>query len=388
MKRKVIFLPGDGIGPEVSEAAQQVLTHVAKMVGLDVEVEEHPIGGRCIDLHGVPILERTVAACREADAVFLGAVGGPKWDRLPIEKRPEKGLLQLRRELEVFANLRPVRVYAALVDASPLKADRVRDVDLIIVRELTGGLYFGEPKAVHSKGRPRWAVDTMKYDEREIERIARTAFELARNRRKKVTSVDKANVLATSQLWRQVVEEVAQGYPEVQFEHMLVDNCAMQLIRNPQQFDVILTENMFGDILSDEAAMLTGSLGMLPSASLGKRTGLYEPVHGSAPDIAGQDRANPIAAIASVALMFRYSFQMEHAARAIERAIANVLRIGYRPADLASNGEHILGTRHFTRELLARLDHSDLVPPHEEDLGWRDHAYWLLESMHFESKEK
>jgi len=386
MKKKVVFLPGDGIGPEVSEAAQKVLFHVARMVGLEIELEEYDVGGASIDRYGEPLRKQTLTACKRADAVFLGAVGGPKWDALPTDKRPEKALLQLRKELGLFTNFRPVKVYAPLVDASPLKPEIVKDVDLLIVRELTGGIYFGEPKFIRETNTGAHAVDTMAYSQGEIERIARIAFQAARNRRRRVTSVDKANVLATSQLWRRTVEVVHRDYPDVQLQHMLVDNCAMQLVRNPAQFDVILTSNMFGDILSDEAAMLAGSLGMLPSASLGEHNALYEPVHGSAPDIAGKDMANPVAAIASVALMFRFSFQMEHAARAIERAIATVLRLDFRTPDLAVNGHKPVGTRRFTDELISRIDASDFPPPFQKDYTWRDRAYWLLESMTLEKK--
>ncbi len=388
MKKKVVFLPGDGVGPEVSEAAQKVLFHVARMLGMEIDLEEHDIGGASIERYGVPLREETLKACKQADAVFLGAVGGPKWDDLPADRRPEKALLTLRKELGVFANFRPVKTYTSLLQASPLKQELVKDVDLLIVRELTGGIYFGEPKKIQQDEKDPFAVDTMKYHRSEIERIARVAFQAARNRKKHVTSVDKANVLATSQLWRQTVSEIGKEYPDVHLEHMLVDNCAMQLIRNPQQFDVILTGNMFGDILSDEASMLTGSLGMLPSASLGEKAALYEPVHGSAPDIAGKDMANPIAAIASIALMFRFSFNMEHAARAIERAIATVLRLGYRTPDLAVNGHKPVGTRRLTEELIARIDSSDFPPPFQRDYSWRDRAYWLLESMSFEKKRE
>ena len=388
MKKKVVFLPGDGIGPEVSEAAQKVLFHVARMVGLEIDLEEHDVGGASIDRYGVPLREETLRACRNADAVFLGAVGGPRWDDLPTDKRPEKALLRLRKELGLFTNFRPVKVYAPLLDASPLKPDIVKDVDLLIVRELTGGIYFGEPKFIEETGEGGRAVDTMVYTRREVERIARIAFQAARQRRRRVTSVDKANVLASSQLWRRTVDEVHRDYPDVQLNHMLVDNCAMPIVRNPRQFDVILTGNMFGDILSDEASTLTGSLGMLPSASLGEKAAMYEPVHGSAPDIAGKDMANPVAAIASVALMFRYSFQMEHAARAIERAISTVLRLGFRTPDLAVNGHKPVGTRRFTDELIARIDASDFPPPFQKDYSWRDRAYWLLESMTFEKRDR
>ena len=329
MTKKVILLPGDGIGVEVTQAAVKVLNCVCEMFGLPLELQECLVGGASIDAHGIPIEDEVLAACQEADAVFLGAVGGPKWDHLPKDQRPEIALLRLRKELGLFTNLRPVKVFEALLNSSTLKPEVIENIDILIVRELTGGIYFGQPKFTEVLDGEERAVDTMEYRTSEIERIARVAFDAARSRRKRMHSVDKANVLVTSQLWRKTVDRISTDYPDVTLEHMLVDNCAMQLVRNPNQFDVLLTENMFGDILSDEAAMITGSLGMLPSASLGSEVGLYEPVHGSAPDISGKNLANPLAAIGSIAMMFRYSFEMEEAAQRIEQAIQNLLNASY-----------------------------------------------------------
>ena len=344
MKKKIVVLPGDGIGPEVTQEAVKVLVTVGQKFGLDFDIQEYLIGGASLDTHGVPVQQEVLEVCRKADAVLLGAVGGPQWDEVPKDKRPEMALLRLRKELGLFTNLRPVKVFEPLLNASTLKSDVICGTDILLVRELTGGIYFGQPRFTESLGREERAVDTVEYRTSEIERIAEVAFEAARSRGKKVTSVDKANILATSQLWRKTVKHVAEEYSDVHLEHMLVDNCAMQLIRNPRQFDVILTENMFGDILSDEAAMLTGSIGMLPSASIGKGVGLYEPVHGSAPDIAGKNLANPLAAIGSGALMFRYSFNMEEAAQIIEMAIGMVLNDGFRSQDLVAPGQKLLST--------------------------------------------
>lgn len=356
MKKKVILLPGDGIGVEVTRAAERVMRCLGQMFGLQIDAQEFAVGGASIDAYGTPLRDEVLQACRRADAVFLGAVGGPRWDHLPIDRRPEAALLRLRRELGLYTNLRPIKIFESLLEASPLRQEVVVRTDILIVRELTGGIYFGEPKFIEGRNGYRRAVDTMVYRTDEIERIARVAFEAARARRKKVTSVDKANVLATSQLWRETVSRVAADYPDVALEHMLVDNCAMQLVRDPRQFDVILTENMFGDILSDQAAMLAGSIGMLPSASLGGRVGLYEPVHGSAPDIAGKNRANPLAAITSVALMFQYSFQLPEAARLIDRAIENVLQRGITSPDLPRCGTRILGTREMSEEIVREIE--------------------------------
>ncbi|HEX9652344.1 MAG TPA: 3-isopropylmalate dehydrogenase [bacterium] len=356
MKKKIVVLPGDGIGVEVTAAAIKVLKEVAKEFNLSIETAYFEVGGASLDIYDVPIRDEVIAACKRADAVFLGAVGGPKWDTYPKDKRPEGALLKLRKELQVFTNLRPIKVYEPLIGASSLKPEYIQDADILVVRELTGGIYFGKPSFTETLDAEERAVDTMEYRTSEIERIARVAFKAARKRKRKVTSVDKANVLATSQLWRKTVSAVAKAYPQIRLEHMLVDNCAMQLIRNPKQFDVILTENMFGDILSDEAAMLTGSLGMLPSASLGEGVGLYEPVHGSAPDIAGQNIANPIAAISSIALMYRYSFNMEEAAELIERGIQGVLNAGRKSFDLATNGAKPLGTTEMTDEIIHEMN--------------------------------
>lgn len=341
---RIVVLPGDGIGPEIVEEALKVLKAVAELDGFELEFEHHHIGGTAIDLAGTPLSESTVDACRNADAVLLGAVGGPKWDANPPELRPEKGLLGIRKALQLYTNLRPVKLHPALLDASSLKPEYVEGTDLLVVRELTGGIYFGQPRYTETVDGTTRAVDTMVYDEHEIRRIAIAGFEAARKRRGKLTSVDKANVLDTSRLWRKVVTELASEYPDVALEHMLVDNCAMQLIRNPRQFDVIVTENMFGDILSDEASMLGGSIGMLASASLGEAAGLYEPAHGSAPDIAGMGVANPLATIASAAMMLRYSLGHPSSADRIEDAITTVLDQGYRCADIQQEGTKVLGT--------------------------------------------
>ena len=356
MKKKVVVLPGDGIGVEVTQAALKVLDYVSKMFDLTIEIQECLIGGASLDAYGVPIQEEVLAVCQDADAVLLGAVGGPKWDHLPKEQRPEIALLRLRKELGLFTNLRPIKVLEPLLNASTLKPEVISNTDILIVRELTGGIYFGLPKFTESLGSGERAVDTMEYRTFEIERIARVAFEAAIQRKQSVTSVDKANVLATSQLWRKTVDRISREYPNVALRHMLVDNCAMQLVQNPVQFDVLLTENMFGDILSDEAAMIAGSLGMLPSASLGSKLGLYEPVHGSAPDIAGKNLANPLAAIGSVAMMFRYSFEMEEGAQLIERATQSVLESGVSSSDFAVSGQRTLGTTEMGEEIINEMN--------------------------------
>ncbi len=353
--RKIIVLPGDGIGAEVTQAAMSVLEATGRQFDLTMQREEYLVGGASIDEYGVPILDEVLDACKKADAVFLGAVGGPQWDEVPGEKRPEAALLRLRKELGLFTNFRPIRAYAPLLNESTLKSNIVENINILVVRELTGGIYFGQPRFTEQVDGEERAVDTMEYRTSEIERITRVAFDAAARRRKKVTSVDKANILATSRLWRKTVSALAAERSDLEVEHMLVDNCAMQLVRYPRQFDVILTSNMFGDILSDEAAMLTGSLGLLPSASLGDGTAMYEPVHGSAPDIAGQDMANPLAAIASVALMFRYSFNLEQAARSIEQAIEDVLRAGVRTKDLHANGKMLVGTAEMGEKIVDRL---------------------------------
>jgi 3-isopropylmalate dehydrogenase len=353
---RIVVLPGDGIGPEVTAAAQEVLRAVARQHDAAFQFSELPVGGDSIDRHGAPLLPEVLDECRASDAVLLGAVGGPKWDSTdPDTPRPEQGLLGLRKGLGLFANLRPVRVTDALVDASPLRPERVRGADLLIVRELTGGIYFGD------RGRRDGvAHDTCVYSVEEIERIADLAFRLAASpaRRGQVVSVDKANILETSRLWRETVERVAARHPGVRLEHMLVDNAAMQLISRPGEFDVLLTENMFGDILSDEAAMIAGSIGLLASASLGAGgPGLYEPVHGSAPDIAGQGKANPLATFGSVALMLRHSLQMDDAATAVESAVDRVLEQGLRTPDLASGQaeETRVGTAAMTQAVIDEL---------------------------------
>jgi 3-isopropylmalate dehydrogenase len=344
MNLKILVVPGDGIGTEVTRAAVRVLEHVAGKFGHGLQLKEALLGGVAIHRTGGPLPEETLRLALEADATLMGAVGLPEFDNAPPEQRPEKGLLGLRKALGVFANLRPVRAYRALLDSSPLKNALVEGTDMIIVRELTGGIYYGTPRGITGAGAEERAVNTMTYTRPEIERIARMAFQLARGRRRKVSSVDKSNVLENSQLWRRVVTEVAAEFPDVALEHILVDNCAMQLVLNPRRFDVVLTENLFGDILSDEGAVLAGSIGMLPSASIGDRkpsgawVGLYEPVHGSAPDIAGQNKANPLGAIGSVAAMLEYSFGLKEEASAVGAAIEKVLNSGRVTADLRPVG--------------------------------------------------
>jgi 3-isopropylmalate dehydrogenase len=341
---KIVSIPGDGIGPEVVAGALEVLNRLSEKHGFEIVVEEHPFGGASYDLHGEMLTDETLEACRNCDAVLLGAVGGPKWENLPHEHKPEAALLKIRRELGLFANLRPAKVYDALVEASSLKAEVVGGTDFIVFRELTGGIYFGQPRGYdQNKG---W--NTMVYERYEVERIARIAFEAARKRGGKVTSIDKANVLEVSQLWRNVVHEVHRDFPDIELSDMYVDNAAMQIVRNPKQFDVIVTGNLFGDILSDIAGMITGSLGMLPSASIGRNHALYEPIHGSAPDIAGQNRANPIATIASVAMMFEHSFCMPDIASEIYGAIEKTLAEGLRTADIAKAGQSTVSTTEMT----------------------------------------
>ena len=343
MKLNITCIPGDGIGPEIVTEAKKVLNKVASVYGHEMIFKDILMGGASIDVHGVPLTDEAIADAKAAVAVLMGSIGGntttSPWYQLPPDKRPEAGLLKIRKELNLFANLRPAILYGELADACPLKKE-ISDAgfDMMIMRELTGGLYFGERHTIEENG-VRKAIDTLTYDEKEIRRIAIKGFDIAMKRRKKVTSVDKANVLDSSRLWRKVVEEVAADYPEVTLEHMLVDNCAMQLVKDPAQFDVILTENMFGDILSDEASMVTGSIGMLASASLNDtKFGLYEPSHGSAPDIAGQDIANPIATVLSAAMMLRYSFDLDKEADAIENAVKSILKKGYRTQDIMSEG--------------------------------------------------
>jgi 3-isopropylmalate dehydrogenase len=353
MKKTIAVLPGDGVGKEVTKGAVDVLKAVANCFEHQFEFAYGLIGGDAIDQTGHPFPDATVQTCQQADAVLLGAVGGPKWDALPAGIRPEKGLLAMRKTLDVYANLRPVSFYSSLLDASPLKKEYIEDVDFIIVRELLGGIYFGEPRERKVEQGEEVAVDTLVYKRTEIERIIESAFEIASKRKKKVTSVDKANVLESSRLWREVAEETAKRYPDVELEHMLVDAAAMHLIKHPKRFDVIVTENMFGDILSDEASMLTGSLGMLPSASLSTiGPSVYEPIHGSAPDIEGQNKANPIAAILSAAMLLRHSFHMEEEARVIEQAVGQVLSAGYRTADLAVDGQRVISTSQMVEEII------------------------------------
>jgi len=341
---QITVLPGDGVGPEVCSEAVRILRALNSFYNCEFEIKERPIGGVAIHATGSPLPESTLQACLNSDAVLLGAVGAPEFDNLRREQRPEAGLLRLRSALEGFANLRPAVSFKAIADCSPLRRSRVEGADVLIVRELLGGLYFAEPRGLAPDGMS--AFNTMRYSVEEIERIAIVAFDQARTRRKKVTSVDKANVLETSQLWRRTVTEVARAFPDVKLEHMYVDACAMHLISNPTRFDVILTENLFGDILSDEAAAITGSLGMLASATIGGPTNLYEPVHGSAPDIAGKGIANPLGAIASVAMLLRHSAGMPHEAADLEAAIQNVLNAGHRTADISGEGrEHVVSTR-------------------------------------------
>jgi len=359
MNYKIAVLPGDGIGSEVMSEGTSVLKHLAQLYGLGLVLEPGIVGGASIDAHGKPLIDSFLKLAKDSDAVLLGAMGGPKWDGLDYAVRPERALLALRQELGLFANLRPVKLFSALASASTLKREVVEGTDLLVVRELTGGIYFGEPKGVTKlpDGTER-GVNTEVYTTPEIERIAHVAFQAALKRRKKVTSVDKANVLEVTELWRKVVTRVHkdEGYAGVQLEHMLVDNCAMQLIRNPKQFDVVVTTNMFGDILSDEASMLTGSIGMLPSASLGGKVGMYEPVHGTAPDITGQDKANPLATILSVAMMLRHSFEQGAAAERIERAVEDVLNEGYRTADIQEPGCKLVGCRQMGRLVRERIE--------------------------------
>ncbi|MBI3779853.1 MAG: 3-isopropylmalate dehydrogenase [candidate division NC10 bacterium] len=343
---RIAVLPGDGVGPEVVWEAMKVLKSAGGRFGIHLEFEEGIVGGAAIDRLRTPLPPETWTLCRASDAILFGAVGGPRWDSLPVDRRPERGLLTLRKDLQLYANLRPVKLFPPLIDASPLKREIVEGVDLLVLRELTGGLYFAEPKGIWptSDGRGEQGVDTLNYTTPEIERIARVGFQIAGRRRRHLTSVDKANVLASSQLWRRVVTTMAREYPDIELDHILVDNCAMQLIREPRRFDVLLAENTFGDILSDEAAMLAGSIGMLPSASLGEGPGLYEPIHGSAPDIADQDKANPLAAILSAAMLLRHSLRQEPAAAAIEIAVLDVLEQGYRTMDIMQPGKKQVGT--------------------------------------------
>ena len=350
--KRILILPGDGIGPEVSSMAKELLSLIDQKYSLGLEVNEGLIGGVAYEETGSPLPQETLDKAKISEAILLGAVGGPKWDQLSSEKRPEKGLLGIRSEFDFFANLRPAILSKELVSASTLKAEIVSGLDLLIVRELTGGIYFGEPRGVIEGSEE--ALNTMRYSKAEIERIGRVAFEAAQKRNRKLCSVDKANVLEVSELWRNTISSLSREYPEVELTHMLVDNAAMQLVREPKQFDVMVTGNLFGDILSDTAAMLTGSIGMLPSAALnGSNKGLYEPVHGSAPDIAGKDLANPLASVLSVAMMMRYTFKEEEVALAIESSVESVLASGKRTQDIAMETNSVIGTKEMGKQVLS-----------------------------------
>ena len=362
MEASIVILPGDGIGPEVTQAARMVLEAIAARYSHCFQMHVYLLGGSAIDAYGTALPEETLLACHRADAILLGAVGGPKWDNPAAAVRPEQGLLGLRKQLELFANLRPVRLHPDLFSISPLKPERLKDVDLIVVRELTGGIYFGEPRLRRVVNGEIEAIDTTSYRQSEIQRVAHTAFQLATRRRNKLTSVDKANVLETSRLWREVINQIAEEYPEVQLEHILVDAAAMYLITRPASFDVILTENMFGDILTDEASVLSGSMGNMPSASIGARQnslgnprGLYEPIHGSAPDIAGKGSANPIGTILSAAYLLRYSLGLDREAGAIESAVDACLAAGSRTSDIAGPHTKTLSTQQMTQAVLDQL---------------------------------
>lgn len=359
----IMLLPGDGIGPEVVAETTRIIEWLGQNRDIEFRIEEDKIGGAAYDLYGAPLADETLSRCRTADAILLGAVGGPKWDNVAYDKRPEAGLLRLRKELDLFANLRPAIVFDALIDSSSLKPEVIRGLDIMIVRELSGGVYFGEPRGIHAlKDGSRQAVNTQSYTTAEIHRIAEVAFELARKRGGNVTSCEKANVMESGVLWREEVTDLHnRHYSDVTLNHMYADNCAMQLLRNPRQFDVILTDNLFGDILSDEAAMLTGSLGMLPSASLGKvenntiSAAVYEPVHGSAPDIAGQNKANPLATILSFAMMLQYSFARRDLAEEISTAVQAVLSAGHRTPDILAPGCHEISTREMGDAVIQQL---------------------------------
>lgn len=362
MKKRIAVLPGDGIGKEVTRGAVEVLLAIGERFGHQFSFSYGRIGGCAVDEVGTPLPDETIELCKNSDAVLLGAVGGPKWDQSPVHLRPERGLLKIRKELDLYANLRPTNFYSSLAEASPLKKEIIEDVDLLMVRELTGGLYFGKPSERSKQNGQDVVVDTLFYQKEEMTRVIKLAFQLARQRDGKVTSVDKANVLESSRMWREVAEEVAKDFPDVMLEHMLVDNAAMQMVRNPRQFDVVVTENMFGDILSDEASVLTGSLGMLPSASISEKGPyLYEPIHGSAPDIEGLNIANPLAAILSAAMMLRLSFHLEEEAKAIESAVNEVLNSGFRTKDIASFRSKVVTTTEMIEEVKATiLDHETI----------------------------
>lgn len=356
MKAKITLLPGDGIGPEIVDATRQVLETIAQKSGHSFSFSTHLIGGIAIDETGVPLPDDTIVGCRSSDAVLLGAVGGPKWDDPTAEVRPEQGLLGMRKALKLFANVRPVKLFRGLEGASPLRAERLRGVDLVFIRELTGGIYFGQPKGKETRNGLRTGFDTMVYDENEIRRILELAFEVARKRSKRLTSIDKANVLQSMQVWREVATEVGNENPDIQLDHQLVDSAAMRLVTDPSSFDVIVSGNMFGDILSDEGAVLTGSLGLLPSASLGEGTlGVYEPIHGSAPDIAGRGIANPLGTILSAAMLLRHSLNLDEDAKIIEDAVQKVLDGGLRTADLGG-GQNSLSTTQMAHAVMAAIE--------------------------------
>jgi 3-isopropylmalate dehydrogenase len=357
---KILVLPGDGVGIEVTDVSLAILKGIGDKYDIQFTVEKELFGGSSLDAHGIPVTDEVLNKAKSSDAVLLGAVGGPNWDKLEYEIRPERGLLALRKELDTYANLRPAVVYQSLMDASTLKKEVIDGVDIMVIRELTGGIYFGTPRGIEKlqNGNER-GVNTLLYTTSEIERVARIAFQIAVKRRKKVTSVDKANVLEVMELWRKCVSRIGSDeFPEIELEHLYVDNAAMQLIRRPKSFDVILADNMFGDIISDEAAQLTGSLGMLPSASIGATGAIYEPVHGSAPDIAGKDIANPIASVLSLAMLFRFSLNLDKAADDVEEAIKNVLQRGYRTADIFEHGTTKVGCREMGNIILEEIYNS------------------------------
>jgi len=358
---RIAVLPGDGIGVDVTAEAVRALGVVAKESGVHLELEDGLIGGAAIDAQGTPLPPATLGICQAADAILFGAVGGPKWDHLRPEQRPERGILRIRKELDLYANLRPARLYPMLVDSSPLKRSVVEGADLMVIRELTGGLYFGEPRGIEGSGDARRGFNTMAYTAREIARIADLAFRIARGRRRRLTSVDKSNVLVVSQLWREIVTDVGRRYADVQLDHLLVDNCAMALVADPRRFDTIVTENTFGDILSDEAAIIAGSMGMLPSASLGAKggerpVGLYEPIHGTAPDIAGKGIANPLAAILSAGMLLRYSLGRAVDADRVDEAVERTLAGGYRTKDIHTPGTTLVGTTAMADQVIRELE--------------------------------
>lgn len=356
MNKTIAIIKGDGIGPEIVTEAMGVLDAVAAKFGHTFTYRDAPMGGNAIDAFGVPLPDSSLETCLSSDSVLLGAVGGPKWDSQPSANRPERGLLKLRSAMGLYTNVRPARMFSDLSAACPLRADiAAKGIDFVVVRELIGGVYFGEHSTAEVDGEQK-ATDIMAYSEHEIRRVAHVAFQMAQKRRKRVTSIDKANVLDTSRLWRKTVEEVAKEYPDVELLHMYVDNAAMQIVRDPSQFDVIVTENLFGDILSDEASQITGSIGMIPSSSMGEGTrGLYEPIHGSAPDIAGQDKANPIGTILAAAMMLRYSFDMAAEADAVEAAVDATLKAGYRCGDILQNGGTLVGCREMGQQIRSRI---------------------------------